>query len=80
MIKQYHLYKIENVLKPQGSLRNESLSLHILEKMKDALESWTDPKYSDSVDVDTIADMIILNLQKEVTTAIIAFADVANKK
>jgi len=79
-VKQIHLYNIDDVLKPQGSLRNESLSLAIIEKMKDAFESWTDPKYDDSVDKQTAIDMLMHNLEKEVIIATVKFLEFTNKQ
>ena len=48
--RRVHFYSFQDVLKPRGEeLGKESLSAVILEHLRGAFNSWTDPRYSDSV-------------------------------
>ena len=67
--KQVHLYNFDNVLHPRGSMEKESLGAYILERLKDAYESWTDPQYADSHPHDAVLKMLYNNLMNESVTA-----------
>jgi hypothetical protein len=71
-----HLYHPENVLRPRGGkLQKESLSLKILENLRAAFESWTDPKYGDSLTKEELFSLLSRNLSQEVYFAWDKFLD-----
>ena len=65
-VVQIHLYSFENVLRPRGSMKKESLGLEIFEKLKEAYDSWTNPKYGDNPSIDFLIDKLRANLDEEV--------------
>jgi len=71
--RRVHLYRVENVLRPRGPLRKESLSLTVLEKMVSAFQEWTDPEYGDSLEPSEAMDRIVENAREEVETAVQQF-------
>ena len=63
----YHLYRSENLLRPRGGkLQKESLSLKILEQLRSSYESWSDPKYGDSLSKEELFTILAHNLSQEV--------------
>jgi len=68
--KRIHLYSFDNLLRPRGGLaQKESLSFYIIERLKDCFESWTDKKYGDSKDKQTVLLKLRENLEQEVNIA-----------
>ena len=63
--KQYHLYDVKDVLRPRGSMKKESIGLTIKDKLHDAYESWSDPKYGDAIDKIKLLKLIHANLMEE---------------
>lgn len=62
-----HLYHPENLLRPRGGkLQKESLSLKILEVLRSTYESWSDPKYGDSLTKEELFALLARNLSQEV--------------
>lgn len=47
--RRVHWGRIENGLAPRGEMAKESLSASIAERLDSFIESWTDPRYGDSV-------------------------------
>jgi len=67
---EVHLYNPKNVLRPRGGvMQKESLSAYIFDKLDYLIESWTDPKYGDSMDKQEFSNLLWKNLQEEVNTA-----------
>lgn len=74
--KEVHLYNASNILRPQGSLKDESVSQHIFEKLMWAFSSWGNPKYEDSItDERKLIKLIQQNLHEEVEVAVEAFLE-----
>jgi len=74
--KQIHFYKPENILRPRGGRANkESLSLVIFEQLVSAYQSWTDPKYADSLTREEAIKAIKKNLDQEVDIAFSEFRE-----
>lgn len=68
-----HLYNADNILRPQGSLRNESLSNRIFEELCSAYESWANPVYVDSIDDKTLIKLLQKNLKEEIEIGVETF-------
>lgn len=66
---QVHLYNVENILKPRGSMKKESLSAYIHDKLTSVYDSWTDEKYGDKVESVELLHLIRENLMSEVQAA-----------
>jgi len=67
---EIHLYDIENILKPRGGeMQKESLSAYVADKLDGLFESWTNPKYGDSVDKQELSKILWRNLNEEVNLA-----------
>ena len=64
-----HLYNVENVLRPRGHMKKESIGLYIKEKLHDAYESWSDPECGDSIDPEKLMELLHKNLTEEVNGA-----------
>lgn len=62
-----HLYNVENLLKPRGTMQKESLSLNVSEILIDIYESWSDPNYGDSIREGYVLLHLILNNMREET-------------
>lgn len=67
--KQMHLYRIHNALRPRGSMRKQSLSLQVYEKLVDLFQTWTDQKYGDSLPQNEAAEIILKNLSQQIDIA-----------
>jgi len=61
-----HLYNFEDVLRPRGHMKKESLGEHILECLTAYHESWTDKKYGDNPEEFTLLQKLYDNLMSEV--------------
>ena len=66
---QVHLYSVQDVLAPRGSLKKESLSEHILEALNSNYKSWTDEKMGDNPTKDDLVSLLKTNLDQEVWIA-----------
>jgi hypothetical protein len=64
-----HLYNIENVLRPRGSMKKESLSVDIKNKLDYLFHSWTDPIYEDSISEIDMIKLLHKNLIDETNIA-----------
>lgn len=73
-----HLYKVENILHPRGSMKKESLGELILERLKSAYESWTDPKYGDAPTKEQLLSQLWVNLEAECNAAWASFRSSIN--
>lgn len=73
--KRVHLYPVQDVLKPRGSLQKESLSLDLSQKLRDAFDSWTSSEYGDSLSPEKVTSILRKNLSSEVEAAWEAFMD-----
>jgi len=69
ILTQVHLYDFRNILMPRGTMQKESLSLYISEKLQSAFDSWTDPKYGDSLPKDVVLQKMYKNLLTQVIDA-----------
>lgn len=70
---QVHMGKIETAYNPRGSLKKNSLSADLLERLQSDLEFWTDPKYGDSLEEEEAAEKLVAGLRAEVEIAIAEF-------
>ena len=69
--ERIHLYSFINLLNPRGgTMEKESLSHEIYSYLKTVIESWTDSKYSDSLDIETVLEFINKEAHKELKVAI----------
>lgn len=75
--QKVHISPPQNVLRPRGSLEKESLSMHILDRLKVNFEHWTDLKYGDSLTPAKAISILKKNLAEEVEAAWGAFMDTA---
>lgn len=75
-----HLYDHSNILRPRGRMKKESLSLHILERLKNCYESWSDPKYGDNPPIKDLKKIIESNLLQEVTDSLYMFNEWLGKR
>lgn len=72
--QRVHLYNFDNVLRPRsGRLEKESLSAAVLEHLRSAFNSWTDPRYGDSVTPAMALDKIVENAHEELEYALRRF-------
>ena len=69
-----HLYNSKNILRPRGSMEKESLSLYLKERLLDAFEYWSDPKYGDSLEPSKLHDLLHANLLDEMSIAMGEFS------
>lgn len=72
-IERFHLYSVEDVLRPRGSMQKESLSLDIYRRLILIFESWSNGGYADALPFKELKDRILANLREEVDAAIEAF-------
>lgn len=68
-----HLYNIENVLRPRGHMKKESVSEYIMDRLMGAFESWSDDQHGDNPEIDTLLRLLQKNLKEEVDGAWIEF-------
>jgi len=68
-----HLYKFQDVLKPRGTMKKESLGALILERLCDYYESWTSEEYGDLPSEDELLKRLNKNLKDEVENAWLHF-------
>ncbi len=64
-----HLYSVNKVLAPRGSLKKESLSEHLLEQLTNYYESWTDEKMGDNPTKLKLLELLKENMNQEVRIA-----------
>ncbi len=64
-----HLYSPERVLRPRGSLKKESLSEYLLERLTNSYEDWTDEDYGDNPSKLKLLELLKENLDQEVRIA-----------
>ena len=75
-----HMYNVQDVLKPRGSMEKESIGLSILERLRNSYESWTDDTYGDNPDKNELIDSLRQNLVYEMVEAWNKFeSEVRNK-
>jgi hypothetical protein len=79
-LKQCHLYHVRNVLHPRGPMKKESVGEYLLDRMKDAWEEWTDPKYGDNPSEEILIELLKNNLMNESINAIEEFLEWKQKK
>ena len=68
-----HLGLIENTYKPRGSLKKNSLSAQLLERLESDQQFWTDESYGDSLEGHVAAERLVIGLRAEVEIAIEEF-------
>lgn len=74
-----HIYPLENVLRPRGSMRKESLGELIVERIRSAYESWTDKNYWDNPSKEELLKILHFNLKSECDAAWATFMGSINK-
>ncbi len=72
---QLHPYPHKMMLCPQGSMESGSISLDIANTLSYIWNSWTDPKYKDSLSEAHAAYYLIANLRTEMDCAMDDFFD-----
>ena len=68
MIK-VHMYNVENVLRPRGHMKKESISEYIIERLMSSFESWTNKEYGDNINPDELLQLLKKNLKEEIDGA-----------
>jgi hypothetical protein len=80
-VGRVHLYDFDDVLRPRGHMKKESIGVTILEKLKDYYESWTDHSYSDNpIDRTLVLKTLQKNLREEYDGAWREFIRFINEK
>ena len=64
-----HLYDVENVLRPRGHMKKESITEYILEKLEGSFESWTNKECGDNPEVSELLQLLKKNLREEIDGA-----------
>lgn len=64
-----HLYRFEDVLRPRGTMKKESLGAYILERLEGAFEQWSNGEYGDNPEVTMLFQHLHKNLMEEVQNA-----------
>jgi len=64
-----HLYDVENVLRPRGHMKKESIAEYIIERLTSSFESWTDKECGDNPEVVDLLRLLKKNLKEEVDGA-----------
>jgi len=67
--RRIHLYNVENVLMPRGSMQKESIGPYLLEKLIDIYESWTDEEFGDNPSEEILIKLMKDNLREETKLA-----------
>ena len=67
--QKIHLYKVEDVLRPRGSMKKESLGELVYDRLMSSYESWTDSKYGDNPDEEKLLKQLKQNLTGEIESA-----------
>ena len=75
-----HIYNIDKILKPRGTMEKESLGLYIKERLSDAYESWTDPEYGDNPGEELLLKTLKNNMMDEILHAWDSFVKKHNIK
>ena len=68
-----HLMSPEEIFKPRGSMKKNSMGEYLFERLVSAFEEWTDPKYGDNPPVDELIQIICDNLRDECSAALEGF-------
>ena len=68
-----HLYDWHDVLRPQGGLKQKSISLDVFDAMVAAYAYWVDSEYSDNPDPAELRAKLIENARSEVELAVAEF-------
>jgi hypothetical protein len=67
---ELHLYNIKNILRPRGGvMKKESLSAYLFYRLDYLIQTWSDPKYGDSIDKQELSELLWKNLHEEINTA-----------
>ena len=66
---QIHLYPYQNILKPRGSMRKESLGAFIYDRLESTYKYWCNPRYGDNPDKEILLQQLKYNLSSEVKVA-----------
>ena len=64
-----HPYRFEDILRPRGTMKKESLGEHILERLEGAYEQWSNGEYGDNPEVTVLLQYLHQNLMGEVQNA-----------
>ncbi len=62
---QLHVYYPEDVLRPRGHMKKESIGQYILDRLEGAYESWTDERYDDNPHELSLLVQLHKNLMEE---------------
>jgi len=71
--KRIHLYNCQDMLRPRGAMKKESLSLYLFELLNSIYHDWTNIEYNDSPPKEILMTMLTKNLKEEVGIAIKEF-------
>ena len=77
---QIHLYDIQNILRPRGHMKKESIGILVKESLEGAFDSWTDKQYSDRVHPTFCLTILLKNLEEEINGAFDSFVKSVEKK
>jgi hypothetical protein len=64
-----HMYNVENVLRPRGHMKKESIGVTVLERLNSCYEEWTNSDYGDLPSEEELLKLLERNLQQEVVGA-----------
>ena len=64
-----HMYNVENVLRPRGHMKKESIGLAVLDRLNSCYEEWTTSEYGDNPSKEELLQFLERNLQQEVVGA-----------
>jgi len=66
---EIHFGSYENVLRPRGSMKKESLGGYIAGYLTGEFKHWTDSRYGDNPKVEALIEKLRFNLDSEVKAA-----------
>ncbi len=64
-----HMYDVNNVLRPRGHMKKESIAEYILDRLEGSFESWTNKEFGDNPEVSELLAILQTNLKEEVDGA-----------
>lgn len=77
--ERVHMYNARDMLRPRGTMEKESLGEYVKDRLHGAFESWTDPKYGDTIEPGLAMCVLHQNMMEEINAAFNQFANEAGK-
>ena len=77
---QLHLYNVQDILRPRGHMKKESIGILVKESLESAFNSWTDKQYSDRVHPLFCLSILLKNLEEEINGAFDSFVKSVEKE